>query len=172
MQKIHRMIPFLLAPALACSAFTGCTSEEDLLEVPFTEITWDATLDDILEVEGDDYETTDSVYDGTTYIFSNTYMDKDGQIKYMFDDDDQLVSMAWQYFADDADELDEIYNTLHEEIEDAYGESGYDNQLINAYGDVWYLDGGDIVLGAVATDESFSVMYSYIHPDVADGGED
>lgn len=57
-------------------------------ECPFTEITWENTLDEVLALEGEPLDSYPSTYSGTTYTFSKDFHDMSGTIKYMFDDND------------------------------------------------------------------------------------
>lgn len=167
MRKNRFYTALLLTSALTASLFSGCSKSETDVEIPFTDITWGSSLDDIIELEGEDYESYDSVYDGTTYSYPKSYDGMDGDIKYMFDDKDKLVCIAWQCSAPDADALDDIYTDIHSSLEDTYGESGYNSGHSTNHGDVWYLEEGDIILSAVTTDSMNALLYSYLHPDVS-----
>jgi hypothetical protein len=121
--------------------------------------------------EGSDYETYDSVYGGTTYTYSKEYLDCTGTVKYMFDQDDQLMCVAWAYTPESAEELDTVYSAIHEELVDTYGNSGYDNTDETNYGDVWYLDSGDIILSAVTMDSQWAFQYAYLNPAVSNSDD-
>lgn len=143
----------------------GCTPKE--VTCPFTEITWEHTLDDILTLEGDPIETYPSTYYGTTYSFSKNYRGMEGTIKYMFDDKEQLVSMAWLYIPDSSDELDEVYEELVAEVTDTYGDSGFSSAQTTARGEVWYQKEGNILVAVMSTGVNDAVQYQFFHPDVS-----
>ena len=52
-------------------------------------------------------------------------------------------------------------------MEDTYGESGYDSENPTNYGDVWYLENGNILLMVVTTDTQQALQYSYLNPEVS-----
>lgn len=160
---------FVLIVFIACSS--GC--QKKTAACPFTMITWDNTLEDITDLEGDSIETYDSVYDGTTYTFPKEYDGLKGTIKYMFDDREKLVCMAWLYETDDSKDLADVYDKIHGEAEDMLGESGFQfnserfADLVSP-SDVWYLESGNVILSTVDTNELKILQYTFLHPDVSE----
>lgn len=188
MKQSRRLICLLLTLTLVITVFTGCGKKAETAECPFTTIKWGDTLDDITDLEGDYLETYDSAYKGTTYTYAKEYDGYSGIIKYMFDDKDKLVGMAWTYTAEEADNVTAVYDKLHAEAVEALGESGYSEDMdknglnsklqqnqdtLNASGmstplaDVWYLKGGNVTLNAVLTNDVKAVQYTFLHPDVS-----
>lgn len=164
----------------------GVPEKETEAECPFTTIKWGATLDDITKLEGDYLETYDSSYKGTTYTYNKKFGDLDGIIKYMFDDKDKLVGMAWTYVSEDAKDVESVYEKIHTDAEELLGESGYDfgkeelnkklqdnEEELNASGmtstmtDVWYREEGNVTMNAVITEDVKAVQYTFLHPDVS-----
>lgn len=164
-------IPVILAIPLllftACKADTTSKEELDVVS-PFTEITWEDDFEDVTNLEGDNYESYDSVYGGTTYTFPKKYLNLDGTIKYMFDGDGKLMCVAWSYGSDSLDSLTELYDEIHSDVEAAYGESGYNTNASTNFGDVWHLDGGDIILSVMNTNTQKALQYSYQNSVVSD----
>lgn len=167
MKHSRTFLTALLLMALTVTALTGCGKNKQTVTFPFTEMTWENTLDDVLATEGNDYTTYDSVYNGTTYVFAKNYLDLEGTIKYMFDDSDKLMCVAWSYSSDSAEDVKSTYDQIHQQVEDTHGESGYDSKLATNSGDVWYLDEGDIILSVVNTDTQKALQYSYLNPEVS-----
>lgn len=168
MKKTRILALITLASLLVTGTAAGCSSEEADVSIPFSDITWENSLDDIIAVEGDEYESYDSVYNGTTYSFPKTFDGIEGEVKYMFDDNDELMCIAWQCSTADASELENVYSDIHSDLEDTYGESGYNSDSHSSNrGDVWYREEGDIVLSAVTTSTMNALLYSYLHPDVS-----
>lgn len=163
MKYKRSLLSILIIIVLASLALSGCSEKEPDVVCPFTELSWDATYDDMVKLEGKDYESYPSVYSGTTYSYPMKYMDQEGTLKYMYDDKDVLMSVAWACDGD-VDTLDKIYNTIHKELVDTYGESGYNTGNVTNYGDVWYLEGGHIILSAVTTEQQKALQYSYQNP--------
>lgn len=171
----HKKLLSIALTVLAISslALTGCRKEaaELKLDAPFTEASWDSTKEDIIAEEGDDYETYDSVYNGETYTYDKKYENKDGTVKYMFDDKDKLMCVAWAYGSTDTQELEDLYTKINDDMTDEHGDSGYSTEeeknSINNYGNIWYLDTGDIIISAMVTEENKALQFAFLHPDVS-----
>lgn len=159
------VIPLLLFTA--CKADTASKEELDVVS-PFTEITWEDDFEDVTNLEGDNYESYDSVYGGTTYTFPKEYLNLDGTIKYMFDGEGKLMCVAWSYGSNNLDSLTELYDEIHSDVEATYGESGYNANASTNFGDVWHLDGGNIILSVMNTNTQKALQYSYVNPVVSD----
>lgn len=177
MKHLRSFFSISMAFVLFTLVLSGCSKKDAAVTCPFSDLTWESSLDDMTRLEGTDYQTYDSVYNGTTYTYPKKYMDAEGTIKYMFDGDDNLMCIAWSYGANDNDTLDKLYNKIHKQVEDTYGESGYDSNNATNYGDVWDLDGGHIILSAMTTSEQKALQYSYQNPngvkaDAAAGAQD
>lgn len=147
-------------------AFTGCghKKEETASICPFAEVSWEDTIDDILHAEGTAYSTYDSVYGGICYTFPKEYEGRNGTIKYMFDGENQLMCVAWAYGCESEKELLELYESINTSVNDIYGESSYGANHPGNYGNVWYLESGDIVLTTMITSENKALQYAYLHP--------
>ena len=95
MKRLRKSVILLFLIAM-CLFICSCGRSKKA-ECPFTEITWENTLDEVLALEGEPLDSYPSTYSGTTYTFSKDFHDMSGTIKYMFDDNDRLMSMAWLY---------------------------------------------------------------------------
>lgn len=162
----------ILCVAFFCSIFlTACglgqAKSAAILDCPYTSLGWESSLEDVITAEGDGFSTYDSVYGGLCYTYPKEYNGLQGTVKYMFDDKEKLVSVAWAYHTDDADALLTLYETICASVESSYGESGYHTGSVGNYGDVWYLESGDIILSSMSTDELMALQYSYLHPSVS-----
>lgn len=149
----------------ACS-----TSPEDAklpFHCPFTEMTWESSLDEILAAEGENYSTYDSVYGGLCYTYSKEYLGLNGTIKYMLDENSNLVCVAWTYTSTDEQELYSLYDEINTSVNKTFGESGYNPQNATNYGNVWYLEDGNIILSTMLTSSNKALQYAYLHPDVS-----
>lgn len=151
----------------AAALFCGCGSKksEALPDCPFSELKWESSVKDMENVEGTDHETYDSVYGGTTYTYDREYQGVPGTVKYMFDQDDKLASIAWAYGSDDAEELYKLYDTIHADVVAAHGESGYNTQKETNYGDVWYLEDGNIIISTMVTDSQKALQFAFLSPE-------
>lgn len=170
MKQLHRLFSFLFVLTLFSAFAAGCQKKEP--ECPFTTITWENTLEDIISLEGKEGETYDSVYGGMTYTYPKKYKEWDGTIKYMFNEEDKLVSLSWMYEAKDSEDLTDIYEQIHTEAEDMLGKSGFkfnSEQFADlaSPGDVWYLDTGNVILNSVDASDAKLLQYTFLHPDVS-----
>lgn len=167
MKHLRSLLSVILTLILVSTLFTGCQSSDKPQGFPFTEITWEDSPDDMTALEGTSDTSYPSTYDGTTYTYPKKYLDLDGTIKYMYDGDNKLMCVAWLYSADSEEDLKKAYDTIHKQVEEIHGKSGYNTGNITNYGDVWYLEEGNIVLGAVTTDTQKALQYSYLNPAVS-----
>ena len=152
----------------------GSGSDETIpaLNCPFTEMNWDSTTEDILAAEGADYAAYDSVYGGICYTYPKAFEGHAGTVKYMFNENDELMCVAWAYNGtDDEESLFSLYDIINDSVIDMYGESGYDGNGVGNYGNVWYLESGDIVLTTMLTSDNKALQYAYLHPSVSNTAE-
>ena len=155
----------LILPIIIISSIilTGCKNIEPI-DCPLTDLSWEITEEELTASEGEALSTYDSIYGGTTYTYDSIYKEKNGTIKYMYDEEGVLMSIAWAYGSEDPDELMELYNLIHEELEETHGESGYTANEETNYGDVWRLDEGHIIISVVLTDSNKALQVSYVSP--------
>lgn len=164
MKHLHKI---LFVSLLLTFVLTGCKKQPAGLACPFTNMTWKSSVDDVIASEGKDYTTKDSMYKGKTYSFHKKYLDLNGTVMYMFDDNNKLMNVTWVYAPDKKDNLKNTYDKIHKELKSAHGKSGYNVTNGTTLGDVWYLDEGDIILSAVTTDSVKLLQYSYLNPKVS-----
>lgn len=145
----------------------GCSGRKEQVTVPFTEITWESTLEEVQALEGELLESYPSSYEGTTYVYSKSYDGMDGTIKYMFDSENKLKSMAWLYLPSSDKDLEDVYSKLVSLTTKWYGDSGFNSDLVTAKGQVWYLEDGNILIGVMSTGINEAIQYQYFHPDVS-----
>lgn len=159
---------FCLSAILILFLFTlvacGNTKKTPAVQSPFSELTWSSTVDDMVEIEGKDYDTYDSIYGGISYTYPKVFNEKSGTVKYMFDDKNQLMCIAWAYSCKDVEELDAIYTTINNSVNNLYGESNYNTDKDTNYGNVWRLEEGNITLSALVTSSNKAIQYAYINP--------
>lgn len=162
-----KIISLMLAAALSVIALTGCAGRP--AAIPFTDasLKWNASEKNVFDIEGKEYETYTSVYGGPTYTYPKTYMDKEGTIKYMFNDKKKLVSVSWTYVADNADDINSMYTKIQTPLKEELGESGFSQGGITSAGDVWYRKDGNIILYTMLTSELNALQYSYLSPEVS-----
>ncbi len=157
--------------ALACTALYGCGKSEPI-DCPFTELGWDTTEEELFAAEGDYISSYDSTYGGTTYTYERSYMNKEGTVKYMYDENGVLMNVAWAYGSTNSDELKELYDDIHAGIEEEYGESGYQASGIANYGDTWEMKEGNILLSVMDTDTNKALQVAYVNPLNAENKEE
>lgn len=162
----HFNKPFYLLFAIfsCCSLLCGCAEKE--VTCPFTEANWENTSEEILALEPELTEGGESSYYGDSYIGPKTYQDLAGTIQYMFDEDGKLALIQWSYKAATADDAQTLYQTLHRDLEDKYGEGDFNSKFSSSIGgDVWYLENGNIILMYAEVSDYQAVQLSFVSPD-------
>ena len=143
------------------------SDKTDVPDVPFSEFSFDSSLEDVMAGEGEDYETYDSIYDGTTYTYDKKYLDRDGTVKYMFNQDEVLVNIAWTASCSDATEAMTLYNDALSAITEEYGEPTKNADGFNNYAQVWKSPAGNIIVSAVTTSDTNMAQIAFLSPLVA-----
>lgn len=153
-----------VAGLCACGAFQNAQAD-----CPFSHFAWTASAEEIIAEEGTDYSSYDSVYGGVCYTYPKEYEGLMGTVKYMFDGDGSLASMAWAYSSDSQEELLDLYEKICASVSAGYGESGYKAEHQTSYGGVWYRENGDIILSTMITSENKALQFAYLSPAVSKG---
>ena len=165
MKHLHKFIASLLF--LASLSLCGCSSASKKAIIPFTEITWESSVEDVQALEGELQDSYYSSYNGTTYVYEKEYLGLPGSVKYMFDDEEKLMSMAWLYLPESDEDLEEVYADLVKQTNNLYGKSGFDSDMNTAKGEVWYLEDGNILIGVMSTGVNEAIQYQFFHPEVS-----
>ncbi len=162
MKSLKKLTSLLLITLVSAASLIGCSFKK-MESCPFTTASWDYSVEQIEELEGEAIETYDSIYGGDTYTFSKEYLGKDGIIKYMFNEENELACIAWTYTSDSMSELDEVYSTILSDLEDTYGSSEYDDSQVGSAGNVWRLKDGRIITSYMATADLSAIQIGYIN---------
>ncbi len=148
--------------------FTGCGKSSQYVDCPLSDVALGSSAEDVIAAEGDDYETYDSTYGGTTYKYDKKYAGADGTIKYMCDAEGELVCIAWAYDGtEDPESMTALYDTIRAEVVDKYGESKSSANEDTNNGDLWRVDGGSVMIYSMITDSNKALQYSYISSKVS-----
>ena len=166
MKQTHKLFTLLLLLANFSLFLSGCSSSKEVT-IPFTEITWENTLKDVQTLEGELQDSYYSSYKGTTYVYEKEYLGLPGSIKYMFDDKEKLMSVAWLYLPESDEDLESVYADLVNQTNQLYGTSGFDSDMNTAKGEVWYLEDGNILIGVMSTGINEAIQYQFFHPEVS-----
>lgn len=167
MKHSHKIIASVLFLTVALLSLVGCSSAQAKTECPFTEITWNSTLEDVQALEGELQDSYYSSFKGTTYVYEKEYLGLPGTIKYMFNDEEKLMSMAWLYLPESDEDLENVYADLVKQTTNLYGKSGFDSDMTTAKGEVWYLEDGNILIGVMSTGVNEAIQYQFFHPEVS-----
>lgn len=157
---------------LVCLLFTAiglcaCGADKPAADCPFSHLTWNSSVRDMVAEEGEAHSSYDSVYGGVCYTYPKEFEGRTGTVKYMFDGEGKLASIAWAYGTDSEEELTALYEAIYASVSASHGESGYSAGHQTNYGGVWYLDSGDIILSTMITSEQKALQYSYLSPAVS-----
>lgn len=139
-------------------------SQKEPIDCPLTDLGWHTTEQELFDAEGDFTSSYDSTYGGLTYTYDKAYLGRDGIIKYMFDGEGVLMSIAWTYSSPDAEELSAVYQEIKNGVQTLYGESEYHTANQTNYGDVWKKDEGHIILSAMTLDSNTALQIAYVNP--------
>jgi hypothetical protein len=134
---------------------------------PFSEAVWNYSKADLLELEGSSPEIYDSVYGGDCYTYPKTFEGYKGTIKYMFNQDEHLMCIAWTCALDKEDELHSLYETIQKSVIDQYGDTSHQTDKDTNYGNVWYRSEGNIIISTMVTSDLKALQYAFLHPDVS-----
>ncbi len=159
----HKTAALLLALILLSAVFSGCSNPE-AIDCPFTDLSWETTTEELFHAEGTCDEPYNSTYGGLVYTYPSTYMDYQGTIKYMYDENNVLMSVAFAYDSEDADELKTFYDKLLSDIEKEHGKSSYNTNGVTNYGNVWELKEGHIILSVMLTNSNKALQIAYVNP--------
>ncbi len=170
----NKQILCILFALLALLSLTGCGSRGSttLPDCPFSDLKWASSVKDMEKIEGKEHETYDSVYGGTTYTYPKEYEGVTGTVKYMFDDKNRLACIAWAYSSENTDELYRLYEKIHGDMEAVHGDSGYNTNKATNYGDVWYLDEGNIIISTMVTESQKALQFAFLSPEQSTAQED
>ena len=161
-----KLLRLALSLILLTALFSGCDSNDhaNLPVCPFSELKWTSSVSAMEELEGSDYTTEESYYGGTAYIYSRTYKNAPGTVRYSFDEKDVLAAIAWSYISDNDGEISTLYHSIRKDMVKAYGESGYQPDQDTYFGDVWYRKDGNIIVSAVRTQDLKAVQVTFVSP--------
>lgn len=165
--KKRIILTFISTLLITVSCFTGCAKTADNpTDCPFTTVSWDASVEDITALEGENHETYDSIYNGITYTYSKEYLGQAGMIKYMFDAQERLCNISWTYTGSEEEEVMNIYNSVCQEAAKDYGEGKTDDGIGN-YCKMWVEKNETIMANAVITDDTKVMQIAYMRADVS-----
>lgn len=148
---------------LSAGLLSGC-GKPKAVDCPFTELGWETTAEELFEAEGVCDEPYKSTYGGIVYTYPSAYMGYDGTIKYMFDENNVLMSVAFAYGSEDAEELKAFYDKLVSDIEKEHGKSSHSTDESTNYGKVWELKEGHIILSVMVTESNKALQIAYVNP--------
>ena len=166
--SIRRTI--LIISLITGVALSGCSKGRSHIGCPFSELSWDDSYDEMIKLEGEQYETYDSIYKGTTYTYPKEYLGNTGMIKYMYDDAGKLCNVSWSYTGDDADEVLTVYRAVCDDTVNTHGPSTSDDGIGN-YCEIWASESGTVMANAVITNDTKVMQIAYMNADVSKQGK-
>lgn len=160
------LLTFFLLPILV-----GCGAENKAQAVaPFSHADWQSTPEQIAALHEENAKTTVSLYGGSSYLFPVTWLEHEGTVKYMYNEKNQLMSIAFYYEADSAESLTALYDRIRSMASQSYGKSITTTNQDNL-GERWIRSEGNIILAAFWNEESCALQYSFLHPEVSRDAE-
>lgn len=171
MKHLTLRFPLLLILSCAAVLFSSC-QEPPAAVAPFSDAAWEFTSEDILQAEGSDFTTYDSIYGGICYTYFKAYEGHEGTIKYMLDGEDRLMCIAWTYSAETEDELYTLYDQIQQTVSESNGDAAQKTDAATNYGAVWYREEGNIVISTMVTSSMKALQFAYLHPEVSSPEKD
>lgn len=165
-KKAKLTVSLFTAMLVSSILMSGCSKNADDYQCPFSKATWETSQDDLKALEGDSKDSYDSIYNGTTYTYPKKYKEKEGTIKYMYDDEGVLMTIAWTYVAENDKDIMSMYDDIHKEIEDACGEGEDSKSNETTTGDIWRRDSGNIIITTMNTESLHALQISFSNPDL------
>ena len=150
----------------SCALLTGCGSKAASLNCPYTTLSWEDRVDDMTALEGANYETYDSIYQGTTYTYAKDFLDYGGTIKYMYDEEGTLCNVSWAYTGTSEDDVMDVYNAVCSEMSDRFGEGTVDDGVGNLC-EMWVLENETVMANAVITDDTKVMQVAFMSASVS-----
>ena len=80
--------------------------------------------------------------------------------------------MTWAYFSEDGEEITDIYNDLHKQLQNSLGKTKEATNTVTNLADIWRLDSGNIELAAIVTSDYNVVMFTYLSPEYSTSSEE
>ena len=83
-----------------------------------------------------------------------------------------MTNMTWAYFSEDGEEITDIYNDLHKQLQNSLGKTKEATNTVTNLADIWRLDSGNIELAAIVTSDYNVVMFTYLSPEYSTSQEE
>lgn len=134
---------------------------------PFSNADWESELGDLIILHGDYDDKYDSTYGGLCYVFNNIeYKSLEGLLRYFYNDNGKLVSVRFDCDFETTDELNAIYQSTIEEMQNKLGESGYRMDEAGLKSEIWYRAEGNIdIMSNIMLRNT--LMIEYLSPDIS-----
>ena len=160
---------FAVISFITAITLSGCSQTSSDIGCPFSDLSWDASYEEMIKLEGEQYETYDSIYKGTTYTYPKEYLGNPGMIKYMYDDAGKLCNVSWSYTGNDADEVLTVYRAVCDDTVSIRGPSTSADGIGN-YCEIWASESGTVMANAVITNDTRVMQIAYMSADVSKQG--
>lgn len=143
--------------------FTACTPNTSSASIaPFTNATWESSLESICESEGNEYESSLSMSGGYNYIFPKQYLGCDGYVQYNIDDAGTLAGVSWFYIGNDEKTASEIYTAIQKDTTANLGsQESLDSSNIYS-GNKWETADSNVLLVSFSQNGEHAVQISYL----------
>ncbi len=163
MKKKFKMFLTFAIALIVTSILCGCENISTP-EIPFSDVKWDDTLSDIIDLYGNYSDKYDSSYGGPCYVYEGTeYNNLNGNTRYFFNENHLLVCVEFYTTFPTVQELDSAYEAEKERLTKAYGNSGYQVNESGVKGENWYREEGNIGILAVYVFAQNELQITYVN---------
>ena len=119
--SLRRMI--ICSIAAMVLLITGCGSSASGVNIPYTDLGFKSSIDDVVKKYGDCDEVQMYANNIKSYEYPCDYLGKSGTLKFGFNDKDELVKISWQYKGQSQDDTMEVFQNMATQYTSLYGEA-------------------------------------------------
>ncbi len=144
---------FMICLIFLTMTAVGCQSNEKY----FNDVSFDMSRDDVTEVHSD-WQAVETVSQNYLLYEAVTYNGVEGQISYLFDASDKLITVIFVPEAERS-ERDRVYAKIVNKLTKSYGEP----KKLNAYSALWEIETDEEIAEISAIDNFISneIMITY-----------
>lgn len=159
-QKVSLFLIYLLLFVMLVCSSCGISNGEPL--TPFTELDFNNTVGDMLEVYGETQEIKVNEDGYTEYFYPYEYEGRTGELRFSVNSQNKIEQISWLYEPLTADEV----TTCAEEWENLFIETYGEPDFTNSAGKIWYTKLATIGVAKASFFSTNVVWIIYTNPEI------